>query len=473
MAFINEHRLYHVAEIGVWKGEFAAAILEHCPSIQSYILVDPWRHQARWNKPFNVDDETFEQVYEAAVRNTEFAANKRRIIRATTLQARDTIDDGSLDFAYIDGDHTLRGIVLDTLSIWPKIKIGGFLGGDDFVDDVWQHGPSSEPTLVKPFICYFAEAVGGRLRHLPHNQFVIEKTAEITSRAIDGDSSLIFDLKASLQTPIPSTTQDGNPRAGRFRSAVNKVRSLARRSLEIASPRFREQRFSRLYNAPFPEMYHRTGVVFIHVPKAAGTSIGLTLYGRSFGHVSLEQLIRNYPHSMSRLPTFAVLRDPAERFVSAFDFLKRGGMNSHDEQVASTYLSAYRTASECAESLIDGCAQHAMLQCLHFRPQVSWIAAPAVHRFVDCVVPLGKLALLQDWLNAQIGRAVVFPILNASPVPSEQRLDLTEHAARVLRLVYADDYRVWQALCVDPACMISPRSSRLGRNPRLERTLIS
>ena len=30
-----------MAEIGVWKGEFARRILNGCPSIQHYYLVDP------------------------------------------------------------------------------------------------------------------------------------------------------------------------------------------------------------------------------------------------------------------------------------------------------------------------------------------------------------------------------------------------------------------------------------------------
>jgi hypothetical protein len=32
-----------VAEIGVWKGEFAEQLLRCCPAIRTYYMLDPWR----------------------------------------------------------------------------------------------------------------------------------------------------------------------------------------------------------------------------------------------------------------------------------------------------------------------------------------------------------------------------------------------------------------------------------------------
>ena len=47
----------------------------------------------------------------------------------------DLIDsDGSLDFVYIDGDHTLKGTNTDLAAWWPKLRPGGWLCGDDYTD---------------------------------------------------------------------------------------------------------------------------------------------------------------------------------------------------------------------------------------------------------------------------------------------------------------------------------------------------
>jgi methyltransferase family protein len=162
-------------EIGVWRGAFTAHLLRAATSIERCFMIDPWRPLEAWNKPCNVSSSTFEAAYADALASTDFAADRRRILRGRTVDVVDQIDDASLDFIYVDGDHTLRGISIDLIASWPKLASGGWLGGDDFAASVWQHGARFEPTLVFPFAAYFAEAVGARLWALPFDQFLIEK----------------------------------------------------------------------------------------------------------------------------------------------------------------------------------------------------------------------------------------------------------------------------------------------------------
>ncbi|MDC7825601.1 class I SAM-dependent methyltransferase [Pseudomonas sp. BLCC-B13] len=173
--FLSANNTSTVAEVGVWKGDFAAAILSSVPHIETYYMIDPWANLPDWNKPFNVAPEIFDEIYREMESKTAFAANKLKILRGRTKEVIDAIPDNSLDFAYIDGDHTLRGITLDLIKIWPKIKKGGFIGGDDFTTTPWQHSLSFEPTLVCPFSIYFAEAMDAPIIALDHGQFLIHK----------------------------------------------------------------------------------------------------------------------------------------------------------------------------------------------------------------------------------------------------------------------------------------------------------
>jgi hypothetical protein len=66
------------------------------------------------------------------------------------MEVIDQITDGELDLAYIDGDHKLKGISIDLIRVYPKVRVGGFLCGDDFTRSVWEHKTSFEPTLVFP-----------------------------------------------------------------------------------------------------------------------------------------------------------------------------------------------------------------------------------------------------------------------------------------------------------------------------------
>ena len=164
-----------MAEIGVYEGDFAAALLQNCPGIAKYYMIDPWRHLDDWNKPANQQDAVFERFFEAAKATTDFAAERRVILRGKTTEVIDRIADGELDFAYIDGDHTLRGITIDLVRVYPKVRPGGFVGGDDFSPTMWQHETTFEPTLVFPFAVYFAEAVGAAMYALPNLQFCLQK----------------------------------------------------------------------------------------------------------------------------------------------------------------------------------------------------------------------------------------------------------------------------------------------------------
>jgi hypothetical protein len=165
----------HVAEIGVFRGNLSEYILDWCPKIESYYLVDPWRKLADWNKPFNVGDEKFDKYYQEAMERTAAHKDKTKVLRGRTVEVVDEVDDASLDAIYIDGDHTLRGITIDCVAWWPKLKPGGLIIGDDLTPTIWQHGPRFEPTLVFPFAAYFAEGVGAPIIALPHLQFAIVK----------------------------------------------------------------------------------------------------------------------------------------------------------------------------------------------------------------------------------------------------------------------------------------------------------
>src|SRR5690242_12201850 len=89
--FINEWKIERMAEVGVYEGDFAQMILQNCPSIRKYYMIDPWKHLDNWNKPANQSDAVFERIFEAAKAKTEFAAPKRVILRGRTSEVIDAI----------------------------------------------------------------------------------------------------------------------------------------------------------------------------------------------------------------------------------------------------------------------------------------------------------------------------------------------------------------------------------------------
>jgi hypothetical protein len=189
-------------EVGVWKGDFAKEVLQQCEFIDQYYMIDPWANLPDWNKPLNVKPELFDRAYAEAMEKTSFASKKRVVLRGRTKEVIGSIPDDSLDFAYLDGDHTLRGITLDLIKVLPKIKEGGFIGGDDFTKSPWQHDARFEPTLVCPFCVYFAEAMNLPIVALPFDQFLVQRRADSSFSFIDTTGSYsdlsLNNLRAAL-----------------------------------------------------------------------------------------------------------------------------------------------------------------------------------------------------------------------------------------------------------------------------------
>jgi hypothetical protein len=67
-------------------------------------------------------------------------------------------------------------------------------------------------------------------------------------------------------------------------------------------------------------------LIFVHVPRVAGTSIARALYGEGCTHHhSIRYYRAVHPKLYRRAASFAVLRDPFDRFASAYAFVRAGG----------------------------------------------------------------------------------------------------------------------------------------------------
>jgi hypothetical protein len=167
------------AEIGVWKGLFAEQIVAKVPTLEAYYLVDPWAHLASWDKPFNVADDEFAQVFAQAMNRTRDAPDrergqKYRVLRGQSAEMAAPLPNGSLDFVYIDGDHTAEGTRKDLDAWYPKLRPGGWLCGDDYTDH--QHdGDGYAPTRVKSVVDAFAKARHSDVKVLQLKQYYFRK----------------------------------------------------------------------------------------------------------------------------------------------------------------------------------------------------------------------------------------------------------------------------------------------------------
>lgn len=117
------------AEIGVQRGINSESILNEL-NIKKMYLIDAWKsyadYSAKWTS-LNYD------LVKRRFKNDE----RVEIIKGFSEVAVNNIKDGSLDFVYIDANHTYEYVFQD-INLWfPKVKFGGIVAGHDVcVSDV-------------------------------------------------------------------------------------------------------------------------------------------------------------------------------------------------------------------------------------------------------------------------------------------------------------------------------------------------
>jgi hypothetical protein len=117
-------------EVGVYRGDHAANILNYL-RIEMLHLVDPWLPYVNVDTGLRDAESLHDENYETVL--SRFSGNPRVTVhRKTSLDAAQNFPEASLDFVYLDGDHSYEAVSEDLRAWWPKVKPFGVLGGDDF-----------------------------------------------------------------------------------------------------------------------------------------------------------------------------------------------------------------------------------------------------------------------------------------------------------------------------------------------------
>lgn len=128
------------AEVGTWRGDFAAAILAGRRPMRLY-LIDPWEYRTdpRYeHASYGGHSEDGQQKLDAMHASVlerfaaQIAAGQVVVRRARSLEAAAGFTEESLDWVYIDADHSYEGVKGDLEAYFRVVKSGGFLAGDDY-----------------------------------------------------------------------------------------------------------------------------------------------------------------------------------------------------------------------------------------------------------------------------------------------------------------------------------------------------
>ena len=187
-----------------------------------------------------------------------------------------------------------------------------------------------------------------------------------------------------------------------------------------------------------------SGCIFIHVPKAAGTSINNALYGRTLGHYTARQVRRKFPRLYQRSFTFSLVRNPWDRVLSAYRFARAGKTDSMGvENPAQYQISEFKSFERFVLEWLP--AQDVYVRDFIFQPQHLFVCDDNDNVIVDHLGRFENIGRTMLAVEEKLKKNVDFKKLNSTGnIASDYRSSYTKtEMINVVESAYKRDIKIF------------------------------
>ena len=124
-------------EVGVFRGVLSRYLLRK--GVSRLFMVDNWLPADVQPKHYKETRDTCASLTAAECASNEALARqvaassggRAVVLKMSSVEAARQINDGSMDFVFLDGDHSYEGLKADIAAWLPKVRKGGWIGGHD------------------------------------------------------------------------------------------------------------------------------------------------------------------------------------------------------------------------------------------------------------------------------------------------------------------------------------------------------
>ncbi|WP_175631948.1 sulfotransferase family 2 domain-containing protein [Virgibacillus siamensis] len=132
--------------------------------------------------------------------------------------------------------------------------------------------------------------------------------------------------------------------------------------------------FRTYFRQPYSDSLLERNVIFVHVPKTAGNGIVKSLFGGydELNHFTIHDFKKINKNYFAEAYKIGFVRNPWDRLVSAFFYLKQGGSSPLDQEFRKKYLKDI-TFEEFVYKLKENSYRNKIFKWVHFTPQHKFL----------------------------------------------------------------------------------------------------
>lgn len=200
---------------------------------------------------------------------------------------------------------------------------------------------------------------------------------------------------------------------------------------------------SHLNIYPYRRYMCKHNCIFIHIPKAAGTSVLHALSG-STKHVQRDHCSAfNFKSAdkkrFERSFKFAFVRHPVDRLLSVHRYLLSGGNGTNNKRLSALINSEYRQFDDFALNYLDSMRLHTEVL---FRPQFSFLCNEYYEVMVDFVGKYEKIDQDFKVVADKLDLNTTLPKSNVSKLSNES--DISDDAREKIFDLYSKDFELFE-----------------------------
>ncbi|MCW9706770.1 sulfotransferase family 2 domain-containing protein [Fodinibius salsisoli] len=198
-----------------------------------------------------------------------------------------------------------------------------------------------------------------------------------------------------------------------------------------------------LYLSLCLQRYYRANCIFIHIPKAGGTSIASAVIGKRAGHFTASEIVNRIGEDkFNQFFSFSVTRDPYRRILSSYNFVKNGGGTEGSVRQEDYFK---RKEFDSFESFILDWLPNQDLAStnLLFRPQYKFICDDKDNILVDYVGRLEELDIVRGILKKRLSKKISIGKKNTTDKVKSTQESLTPEIRETIFRLYQKDFEMF------------------------------